>query len=489
MSPIGPVAVVLLGALAPVPPETAKRPPTPAEFAAAVKAYEALGGSGQKFGGGDDRVYHGFMLFKPTADACGKLPDLPFAHRLTLFIGPDTPPGALTRLGRLGNLRWVEVELGRDDRGRQPTPADLTARVLELAAVPNLERLSLYGSSRVPLTDELAEKLVGFKALRSLVGEGPITDAGLAALARHPTIDHLLFQSCPEITDAGLARLATMPNLRSLGLQDCPKPTAAGLRPLAAEPRLTFLAIGGKGMDGSALEEVAKVGTLERLNLTTFREDAAGRQLAALGRLPRLRELRAGDVGVDDEALAGLAAAAGLEVLHARRAAAVTDVGLKDLAKLKNLKVVSLVGADQITDAGLGELAALPRLETVYLIGAKKVTDVVVKALAAAPSLTGLYLHETTVTEAGVRAVVAPRGERLRMLGVPGIDVGDDFVAFVAATAPNLKRIDMQGCKRLTEKCLPVLEAMPDLRGAGLDRTDIPRPALEAFWKRLRERE
>lgn len=512
------VGLVLLGATgrpAPVPPAAAhRRPPTPGEFAAAVKAYEALGGSGEKFGGGGrDRVYHGFKLFKPTAEACGKLPDQPFEYRLTLFIGPDTPAGALAPLGRLDNLRWVEVELRRDDRGREPTPADATARVAELAAVPNLERLSLWNSDHL-LTDELAGKLTEFKALRSLVGRGPITDAGLAALARHPKLNHLSFQGCPNATDAGLAHLAAMPNLRWLVLQGYPKATAAGLKPFAVEPRLTMLA-GGPGVNGEALEVVASIHTLERLSLDGDRKGrTTGRQLAALGRLPRLRELSVGDTRFDDEAAAGLAGAAALEELYISDASGVTDAGMTDLAKLANLKTVTLLGANRVTDTGLVHLAGLPRLETLGLHGLAGATDAGVaelarlpklgtlrlveagrvgdgglKALAGSKSLTELSVWKSAATEAGARAVVAGRGKALRTLSVRGLGIGDDFVAFVAATAPDLVSIDLHDNPRVTEKSMEILFAMSRLQSASLHGTGIPHETMLAFWKRLRERE
>lgn len=515
MSPLG-TAAVLIGflAAAPIPPAAAHlQPPTPAEFAAAVKAYEALGGSGEKFGGAGDQVYHGFKLFKPTAEACGKLPDPPFEYRLTLFIGPDTPAGALAPLGRLDNLRWVEVELRRDDRGQEPAPADAAARVAELAAVPNLERLSLWGPDHL-LTDELAGRLTEFKALRSLVGRGPITDAGLAALARHPKIDRLSFQGCPNATDAGLAHLATMPGLRWLVLQGYPKATAAGLKPFAAEPRLTMLS-GGPGVNGDALEVVAGIHTLERLSLSGDRKgQTTGRQLAALGRLPRLRELSVDDTRFDDEAFAGLASAAALEKLYIRDASGVTDAGMKDLAKLANLKTVTLLGANRVTDAGLAdlgrlsrletlglhglagatdagtaELARLPKLGTLHLTDAGQVGDAGLKALAGAKSLTEVSVWKTAATEAGARAVVAGRGKALRRLGVRGLGVGDDFVAFVAATAPDLVSIDLHENPRVTVKSLEVLFGMPRLQTAALHGTGIPHETMIAFWKRLRERE
>ena len=54
--------------------------------------------------------------------------------------------------------------------------------------------------------------------------------------------------------------------------------------------------------------------------------------------------------------------------------------------------------------------------------------------------MTGLSVGGSRVTEAGVRAVVADRGKRLRLLGARGVGVGDEFVAELAAAAPNALR-------------------------------------------------
>ena len=482
----GPVIAAPVPAGEPAPP--GKRPPTPKELAEGRKAYEAIGGGYFLETAFPEQVYHLFILprtVKPEDFA--KVPDLPFEYWLDIELGPSLPLGTLKRLGRLKNLRrlTVKVPFGPD----REKLADLGARLAELAAVPNLDHLSLggpYGGDL--LSDGFAEKVTEFKALRMLAGEGSITDAGLAALARHPALERITLGQCNQITDAGLAHLAKAKALRGLHLWNCPKLTAAGLKPFADDPRLTYLAYGGDNFKEDALAHVEKMWTLEFLNVLHYKDRVLGEAaLERIGSLPRLRELHLPRVKLTDAGLAAIAGAGALERLAFYDCSDVTDAGLKALTRLGCLKSLRLHHAPGVTDAGLKDLAKLPRLETLSVSGAPKVTDDGVTALLRAETLTGLHLGETAATEKGARAFVAGRGRRLKELGLRGMPVSDDLVAYLAFEAPDLVDLDLRKCDGVTDKAAAAIANLSNLRYLTFYDTGITKRGFAVLKERLPE--
>jgi hypothetical protein len=437
----------------------AGRQPTPEELADAQKAYKALDGDYRKDDQPDGQPIHRFSPPYPlTADSLAKLPDLPFDYTLELIVSADTPPGTLKPLARLRNLRSVSVH---PDPRRED--GDITPRIAELVAVPNLEHLDLHASSRKLLTDELAGELAAFPSLRRLVGEGPISDAGLEKLARHPKLESLALQSCPDITDAGLAHLAKSPTLRTLVLQHCPKPTAGGLRHFTKEPQLVGLAIGGEAMKEDAMAEVEKIPTLEWLNLLSF--DAKGlteRGLGHIARLPRLRQLTLPkSMTHTDAGLKALAAAPALENVNLSACAKVTDAGVKELARMTSVKSLRIHGAEQITDDALKALGSLPELVSLDLGGAKRVTD------------------------AGLRAFVEGRGDKLVSLSLVDLPVTDEFVTHLAKKAPDLRSLHFYECKGVTDKSVAPLSELTKLRSLSVRQTSISPEGVNTLKQRL----
>jgi hypothetical protein len=126
----------------------ADRDPTPAELAAARAAHEAVGGEYHRSHAlPPDRVGHRLVLPRRLSpEIVVKLPNLPFRYLVSVTVTPDTPPGALAGLGRLKNLRRVEIGIMS---GENPTvePHQVPYRIAELAAVPILEGLGLPPST------------------------------------------------------------------------------------------------------------------------------------------------------------------------------------------------------------------------------------------------------------------------------------------------------------------------------------------------------
>jgi hypothetical protein len=144
------------------------------------------------------------------------------------------------------------------------------------------------------------------------------------------------------LADDDLAGLAGLTTLREL-LIDHPQSrvTAGGIKQLRNLPALEHLRIRGPGIDDPALGEIARIGTLQILNIPQADLTDAG--LAPLKELPNLVQLRFGSPRV-------------------------TDAGMKTLAGLPALKRLHLIDVP-ITDQGLAVLAKIERLESLYVDG------------------------------------------------------------------------------------------------------------------------
>jgi hypothetical protein len=138
--------------------------------------------------------------------------------------------------------------------------------------------------------------------------------------------------------------------------------------------------------------------SLSELHLGEGRSRVTDQGLAALRHLRKLRVLVLGDPPLSDAALEHLAALGELERLNVV-GTHFTDEGLARLAPLKKLTLLRL-GSDRMTDAGLKHLAQLPALKQLILVDTP-ITDGCVEHIRQMPGLESLYLHGTQVTEEG----------------------------------------------------------------------------------------
>jgi hypothetical protein len=159
-----------------------------------------------------------------------------------------------------------------------------------------------------------------------------------------PSITHVVLWSCGQVTPAGLAHLAKLPSLTHLRCTE--QPTGSG----------------GDRWSGAGIEALAKIETLEYLDFTGMQISAS--DLAGLSGLPRLKYLYA-SVQPSHEIEAGtLGDAKGLTHLSL---GFMTDARLRAVAEsLPGLEYL-WVHADRVTPDGLAHLHGLQDLKYVRL--------------------------------------------------------------------------------------------------------------------------
>jgi hypothetical protein len=248
--------------------------------------------------------------------------------------------------------------------------------VRSLESLPYLRTLSLDGR-----TDDELPLLYGLTRLKRLVlyASAHCTEPGLIGLWEHlpdleslsivPDVDH------PPLSDAGLAALARLPRFRNQEVYAYDNVSDAGLAHL-------------KGMTGIEVLELAD-------------EPIADAGLAHLSGIRTIRILSVDNTPVTDAGLAHLRGLNRLEELSVEKTR-ITDAGLVHLKGLP-LEGLSLASTG-VTDAGLAELSAIKSLVRLRLYRTK-VTDAGLAHLRGLPKLKTVDLRETQVTEAGVEAL------------------------------------------------------------------------------------
>jgi internalin A len=264
------------------------------------------------------------------------------------------------------------------------------------------------------LTDAQLPVVRRLPSLRALVlfetcDRGETTDAGLAYVAGHPTLQQL--DLGPGITDAGLRHIEGLVSLCRLRLDSASGVTDAGMRHLESLSRLASLSLQYTHVGNQGLRSIAG--------------------------LRSLTELEINNTDVTDDGLAHLASLTSLETLHLCGSqetnpdtmlpsrATITDNGLLHLAtlsKLRRLRLDSTAGAE-ITANGLRGLAHLD-LDSLRLRG-PGIDDACIELLTGFAHLKSLSLTNTRLSKAGMaRLKWAMRACRIDIVNVADIDLG-----------------------------------------------------------------
>ncbi len=236
--------------------------------------------------------------------------------------------------------------------------AALAEHIDELARLPNLRGLVL---ARWRATPDLLPRIAKLKSLEHLhLGNMPLNDVGLDALAPLRKTLRTLIAPGASTSNAGAARLAEFTELRELRL-GTRRLSAAGFQVLAKLPKLEVLELAKA--DDKAVGHLAPVQRLRRLDLSGTK--ATGRGVETF---PLLTHLNLDGSSADDDGLASVAQLPRLRLLrlmHTR----VTGAGLVHLSGLRWLETLSLSQQKKVGNKDLVHLEGLKNLRDLDLFG------------------------------------------------------------------------------------------------------------------------
>ncbi len=228
-------------------------------------------------------------------------------------------------------------------------------------------------------------------------------------------------------------------------------------------PELRELRLSSSRVTDAGLAHLLPLRELESLSLACPQVTPEGRSV--LAELPRLRWLRV-DV-ISDEGLERLSDFASIESLAVF--GNITDAGLEHVSKCTTVE--SLVVFGDITDAGFEHLARMKSLRSLRMRSGRNVTGKGLAQLASLPNfesldLTGAIRDSDLAGLAGLR--------RLRDLSLRLAMVTDDGMDHLTAL-PSLPNVILEGCQ-ITTACAARLRQ-------ALQARDPTAPVLLAPWR------
>lgn len=261
---------------------------------------------------------------------------------------------------------------------------------------------------------------------------------------------------------------------------------AGGVATRDAQGRSVAVDLRGSWVTDSDLAELAKLPTLERLDLSLTKIGDHGLQL--LKNAPAITDLDLSFAELVTDG--GLSAVKGWKHLKrlSVRGTKITDMTVQYLSAVPSIESLD-IGYAQLTDVGLDPLTALVNLKELA-IGGNKLTD---SGLQPLRQLTGLiYLDLSggqrtdsgvwgvSITEPGLETIATLTN--LRHLRLNGTTVTARGLQKLQALA-QLERLDLQGCARIGDDAIAVLAGMPALKSVDLHSTAVTKSGLAAMHK------
>jgi ankyrin repeat protein len=337
----------------------------------------------------------------------------------------EYPGGRLTDRGlevlkHLPNLKRFEMtwQAGVTDKG-----------VANLKYCDQLEHVTLMGS---PTGDGAIEALQGKPKLISFNTGRLVTDAGLPLLQNFPALATLLIDG--SFTDAGLAGLAGIESIRDLDLfWHVTSITSDGFAHLARLPNLESLGCDGKLSDDTAMGHI--------------------------GRMPRLRKLRAQESVATDAGFEALARSKTLEGFWGRVCQGFGSRAFRAFSKMASLRGMG-VGLQDVDDESLAAFPDFPALRELTPIGLKDPGFRHVGQVKRLERLTCMYCRES-----GDAATEHIAGLELKYY-YAGLTQITDRSLEILGRMSSLEKIELYECHHVTDAGLVFLARMPSLREA-----------------------
>lgn len=407
----------------------------------------------------------------------------------SLTLGPEVTPKRIEEYKKAHSEGYVSHQteyysaaiLSRLRGG--PLTAD------EVAALDGLKRAGAYTensdsqksisfysySYSTPDKEKLADALKHFKALKNSsvsqvqIGFSPAPDF-FRAVCDLKQLEKLTFSDLGQITDADLASLGNCKKLKSLTLQKGPRITAeamsvlsklgqledihfegvalgaTGATALQNHKRLKRIVLKKCGMTDDDLPPLAKVSTLESLDVTD-NDKITGSGFANFSNSEKLQSLELSGTGCTDSSLAPVGKMSHLRSLNLTRTK-VTDEGLAHLTSASSLSSISL--PETFRGKGFVHLGKLKELYSIELPNNPLVTGKGVQHLADS-NISHLQLKRTGITDAGMRDIA--KLKKLRYLYLPdyGMDSTSEDGKATLWTDLQAERLTDEGLKHLAD--------------------------------------
>lgn len=317
----------------------------------------------------------------------------------------------------------IEV-YGRSRRGANTKWQKLGATPGSVALPPNYVlglRFFHYG------LDELDTWIKGIPHPDDVVSldlNGPVDDAGMAALRAFPNLTYLEVDTAEGVTNKGLAHLVSLAKLSTLHFPWATGITDEGMAYLRALPELAGLLLHWAGVSDAALRYLESLTKLEVLELRECKH-ISGSGLLHLRAAPNLVMLDlAGASKFNDTGVQAIGLCTGLTKIDLSRCPQITRQGIVHLRNLLNLTYLDLSRNPLVDDKGVTPLCDLQRLSTLNL-ARTAITDIGLSHIGDIPALLYLDLSNCErITDRGL--------SHLRRL-------------------KKLAYLNVSGCKRLTQ--------------------------------------
>ncbi len=296
------------------------------------------------------------------------------------------------------------------------------------------------------------------KILRARTGQA--TTEELAKIQSLAKLEELMLHDAAVDDDFLVGIAARLRNLKRLTLRNTPHVTDRGIAAVSTLPHLTQLALIDLQISGQVLNALATSSSLALLDLRMC-NNIQGSDLAALAQAPKLKELKLGGYGIDDDTIGFVSALPNLTSLTIEDASIGSDA-LKTLVENKptaeRIQILALARCSGINDESLRHLAALPNLRRLTLRDVP-VTGTFLQSLPSPERLELLSLNQTYLADEAFDSIAACRN--LKRLEVSGNYLTPAAIEQIC-TLSSLQYLNLSECG-LNDEMLESLVTLPQL--------------------------
>lgn len=404
--------------------------------------------------------------------------------------------------------KTLDLKQSDDSRTRFAIPFSVSdSDMADIAKMQGLSALNMPGATE--LTDRAIQSLRGLSGLVELdLSWTKLTDASAPHLASFPKLRKLTLAGT-MLGDSACERLGHLETLQEINLRST-QITSTGLLQLSKLPNLKTLDVSGNDLKRDGLERFVECRSLETLRLQAAWLDES--DIQPLLNHPTLKELDLSGNLISSSSVAAMQQqladrGSKLKIIHSysplavdttlpgapvvsaklsvyQSAGAFSDLNLKTLMKHSHIIDLDLRGA-QISDVGLSKLLGFSPWH-------RSVRKLNLQGLKASPSSIESLMNFEELIDLSLIGV-CPVGDatdvlvnlpRLVHLNLQDCDVTDVGVAKLQGLR-QLDYLALTNSKQVTDKCLPYLKNLRDLRYLYIRGTGISADGVQALRRAL----